>query len=116
MAHYQHLPIYKITYDLLVKTTEVTRHFPRDFKTFATRLREEMIDIVLLIYRANSDRTERARLLTAIVERMQAIELSLRLARDLRLLSVNQFSAVVMLTDSVVRQASGWRKSTASAE
>ena len=67
MAQYQHLPIYKITYDLLVKTTEVTRHFPRDFKTFATRLREEMIDIVLLIYRANSDRTERARLLTAIV-------------------------------------------------
>ena len=39
MAQYQHLPIYKITYDLLVKTTEVTRHFPRDFKTFATRLR-----------------------------------------------------------------------------
>ena len=48
--------------------------------------------------------------------RRQAIELSLRLARYLRLLSVNQFSAVVMLTDSVVRQASGWRKSTASAE
>lgn len=61
MAQYQHLPIYKVTYDLLVKTTEVTRHFPRDFKTFATRLREEMIDIVLLIYRANSDRAERAR-------------------------------------------------------
>ena len=60
MAQYQHLPIYKVTYDLLVKTTEVTRHFPRDFKTFATRLREEMIDIVLLIYRANSDRAERA--------------------------------------------------------
>ena len=80
MAQYQHLPIYKVTYDLLVKTTEVTRHFPRDFKTFATRLREEMIDIVLLIYRANSDRAERARLLTVIVERMQAIELSLRLA------------------------------------
>ena len=25
MAQYQHLPIYKVTYDLLVKTAEVTR-------------------------------------------------------------------------------------------
>ena len=63
MAQYRHLPIYKATYDLLVQVTEVTRHFPRDFKTFATRIREEVMDVVLLIYRANSSRDERAGLL-----------------------------------------------------
>jgi hypothetical protein len=26
MAQYQHLPIYKATYDLLLRVTEVTRH------------------------------------------------------------------------------------------
>jgi hypothetical protein len=32
MAQYQHLPIYKQTYDLLVRVTEITRGYPRDFK------------------------------------------------------------------------------------
>lgn len=82
MAQYQHLPIYKATYDLLLRVTEVTRHFPRDFKTFATRIREDVIEVVLLIYRANSSRGERAALLGTIVERMQVIELALRLAAN----------------------------------
>jgi hypothetical protein len=116
MAQYQHLPIYKATYDLLLRVTEVTRHFPRDFKTFATRVREDVVEVVLLIYHANSRRAERATLLGVIVERMQAVELALRLAKDLRLMSVRQFSSVVILTDSVIRQASGWQKSAVSAE
>ena len=56
MAQYQHLPIYKVTYDLLVAVTAATKHFPRDFKTFALRIREDVMDVVLLIYRANSSR------------------------------------------------------------
>lgn len=44
MAQYQHLPIYKVTYDLLLKVTEITRHFPKDFKhSLAARLRDETI-------------------------------------------------------------------------
>lgn len=116
MAQYQHLPIYKVTYDLLVNVTAATRHFPRDYKSFGASLRDDVMAVVLLIYRANSDRAGRAHLLTVIVERMQTIELALRLAKDLHLLGVKQFSSVVTLTDSVVRQASGWRKSMASAE
>ena len=32
MARYQHLPIYKVTYDLLVQITTITLSFPKDFK------------------------------------------------------------------------------------
>lgn len=32
MAQYQHLPIYKVTYELLQQITKVTKDFPRDFK------------------------------------------------------------------------------------
>ena len=115
MAQYQHLPIYKVTYDLLVAVTAATKHFPRDFKTFALRIREDVMDVVLLIYRANSSRAERATVLNTLVERMQAIDLALRLAKDLHLLSVKQFSSIIVLTDSVTRQASGWRKTSAVA-
>lgn len=116
MAQYQHLPIYKATYDLLLKVTEATRHFPRDFKhSLAAMLREEVLAVVVLIYRANSARDKRTELLDQVVERMQVVELMLRLSKDMRFLSIKQFSSIVELTDSVLRQASGWRKTTASA-
>jgi hypothetical protein len=81
MAQYQHLPIYKATYDLLLKVTEATRHFPRDFKhSLAAMLREEVLAVVVLIYRANSARDKRTELLDQVVERMQVVELMLRLS------------------------------------
>ena len=116
MAQYQHLPIYKVTYDLLLKVTEATRHFPRDFKhSLAATLREEVLAVVVLIYRANSARDKRQELLDQVVERMQVVELMLRLSKDMRFLNIKQFSSIVELTDSVLRQASGWRKTAASA-
>lgn len=115
MAQYKHLPIYKQTYDLLVRVTEITRGFPRDFKPFASRIREQVMEVVLLIYRANSVRAERVRLLEQIGELMEVIELSLRLSCDLRLITRVQFSSVVTMTDSIIRQASGWRKNAVGA-
>jgi hypothetical protein len=32
MAQYQHLPIYKKTYDVLLRTMIATKHFPREYK------------------------------------------------------------------------------------
>lgn len=37
MAQYKHLPIYKVTYELLEQITRVTKDFPR--KRFANALR-----------------------------------------------------------------------------
>ena len=47
MAQYQHLPIYKVTYDLLQQITKVTKDFPRDYKhSLGAKLREEVVDLV----------------------------------------------------------------------
>lgn len=119
MAQYQHLPIYKVTYDLLQHITRVTKEFPRDYKySLAAKLREEAVDLVVYIYKANSLRAERARYVGAILERMQVIELLVRLCKDLQLMSIKQFSETVALTDSLGRQAQGWLKAakTLSAE
>jgi hypothetical protein len=32
MAQYQYLPIYKQTYDILLRTITATKDFPRDYK------------------------------------------------------------------------------------
>jgi len=55
MAQYTHLPIYKTTYELLNLITKKTKTFPRDFKySLGDKIRNECIDLVVFIYKANS--------------------------------------------------------------
>jgi len=57
MARYQHLPIYKTGYELLGQVVRVTKEFPREFKfTLGQRLRDEVIDVLVLVYRANNQK------------------------------------------------------------
>lgn len=115
MAQYQHLPIYKTTYELLEQITKVTHEFPRDYKhSLGVKLREEVVDLVVFIYKANSFRSERAIFVALILERMQVVELLVRLCKDMRLISVKAFSETVALTDSIERQAQGWLKAIKS--
>ncbi len=55
MARYQHLPIYKLSYELLARVMAVTKEYPRDHKfTLGQKIRDEIISLIVLIYRANS--------------------------------------------------------------
>ena len=108
MAQYQHLPIYKTTYQLLEAVTRKTKDYPRDFKySLGDKIRNECIELVVFIYRANSSK-QRQEFIQNILDRVQVVELMLRLSKDLRLLSVDSFSEIVTLTDSLARQAQGW--------
>jgi len=50
MALYTTLPLYKVTYELLKLTTNVVKHFPRDFKySLGDKLRNEIIELVVKI-------------------------------------------------------------------
>lgn len=108
MAQYKHLPIYKTTYDLLNLVTKKTKTFPRDFKySLGDKIRNECIDLVVFIYKANSSKDKKP-FLECINERLQVIQLLIRLTKDLHLINVNSFSEMVELTDSISRQTSGW--------
>ena len=64
MAQYQHLPIYKATYDLLARVTQATAGFSKAYKySLGDRLRDEVVDMVVFIFRASSSRKERVQLL-----------------------------------------------------
>lgn len=114
MAQYKHLPIYKSTYDLLEKVTLITRGYPKDFKySLGARIRDEVIELVVFIFKANSSKGDKAVFVEKVLERMQVIELLFRLSKDMRLITVKQFSDVVELSDSIGRQAQGWMKAMA---
>lgn len=115
MALHTELPIYKDAYELLTVAVEITRSIPRDFKKLiGEKVREECLEIGILIFRANSHR-DKVPHITTMLERLQVVELILRLARDMRLISTGQYAKAAKLTQSIGRQASGWKKASAPA-
>ena len=111
MAQYKHLPIYKGTYDLLLRIMIATKDFPREYKyTLGQKLKDEVLDLILYIYRANSTE-ERQPYIAAILERIQVVEVMLRLSHDMRLLTRGHYAGLSEMTDSLARQAQGWYKS-----
>ena len=112
MAQYQHLPIYKQTYDVLLRTIVATKHFPREYKfTLGQQLKNELIELVVIIYRANSARDKKQHI-EWILERIQAIQLLMRLSHDIKILPRNHYAALAEMTDTLGRQAQGWLKSS----
>jgi hypothetical protein len=116
MAQFQHLPIYKLTYDILLRIMQITKNFPREYKyTLGQKLKDEIIELIVLIYRANSvkDRTQH---LTTILERVQVVQLLIRLAHDMRILQRKHYAELAEKTDSLARQTQGWLRSSGKGE
>jgi hypothetical protein len=113
MARYQHLPVYRITYELLLKVTVATKEFPREYKfTIGQKLQDEVVGLVVLIYKANAATTERHLNIKLLLEHLQVVELLIRLSQDMRILSKKHYAALIEMTQSVAKQAEGWKKST----
>lgn len=114
MALHHDLPIFKVTYDLALLASQVTRSFPRDAKPHGATLRELCAEMINRIYRANSARDKRPHL-GELLELTQTTELQFRLARDLRFISVGQYANAIEKTNQIGKQANGWRKACSAA-
>ena len=114
MAIHNQLPIYKQGYDLLSLAADVQQNMPRSFKaSLGAKIHNECVEILVLIGRANAARgAGRAPHIMAIVERLEVVTLLLRLGFDKRFVSLKLWSAAVLLTESIGKQAGGWLKSS----
>ena len=114
MSRYKHLPIYKITYELLQRVMKTTKEFSREYKfTLGQKIQEEVVELVVLLYKANSSENKTAHI-EALLERLQVVELLLRLCHDLRLIPVKEYAAIVQMTEDLGKQAQGWKKASIS--
>ena len=114
MAIHSSLPIYKVAYDLLSVATDLTRNMPRDYRaSIGAKLREECVELVILIFRANCA-IRKVQHLDQLIEHLQVTELLLRLSRDKHFISTSQYAKSIELTASVGKQAHGWRKTSAA--
>lgn len=75
MAKYDELPVYKASYDLLLEIFRFTKEFNREFKyTVGESLKKETLELITLIYRANS-KTDKREILQSAREQIEVIRL-----------------------------------------
>ena len=111
MAKYDELPVYKASYDLLLEIFRFTREFNREFKyTVGESLKKETLELITLIYRANSKK-DKWEILQAAREKIEVIRLFVRLMKDLRQISLEKFVQVNKRVENVSKQLTGWQKS-----
>ena len=108
---YKQLPIYKISYDILVRIMQLVKHFSREYKyTLGEKIQKEAIELIICIYRANN-KERRDLAIQDMLEHIQLLGLFLRISHDLKLISMEHYAQIVEMIDNVSRQSQGWLNS-----
>ena len=111
MAHYNELPVYKATYDLLLAIFQFTKEFSKEYKyTVGESLKKETIELLTLIYRANT-RNQKSDVLQMAREQIEVIRLLIRVIKDMKQINLQKFVKINQAVENVSKQLSGWQKS-----
>lgn len=112
MALYTELTVYKASYNLLFELFSASKSFNRDFKyTLGENLKNEMMNVVLFIWRANRV-YDKVDYLDQAKEAVEKCRLYIRLLYDLRQISIENFTKWNIDIQNISKQLSGWQKST----
>jgi hypothetical protein len=110
MANYTELNVYKATYSLLFELLSASKSFNRDFKyTLGENLKNEMIDAMMYIWRANSVYDKEGHIASAR-EKIEKCRLYIRLLYDLRQISLEHFTKWNIAIQNISKQLAGWDK------
>jgi len=111
MARYNELPVYKASYDLLLEIFLFTKDFRKEYKyTIGESLKKQTVELITLIYRANSQ-TDKKKTLQTAREHIEVVRLFIRLMKDLKQISLDNFIKVSKQVENVSKQLTGWHKS-----
>jgi len=112
MALAYDLPVYKSSYDLLMEIFELVKHFGREYKyTVGEKLKDETLEMLMIIYRANTHQQKKDTLQVAR-EHLEVVRLLLRLTKDMKQININHFVVVNKKIEDISKQLTGWQKST----
>ena len=112
MALFYELPVYKSSYDLLMEIFELVKHFPREYKyTVGEKLKDEALEMIMNIYRANTRQQKKDTLQNAR-EHLEVVRLLLRLTKDMKQININRFVDVNKKIEDISKQLTGWQKSS----
>ncbi len=112
MALYYELPVYRDTYQLILKIFEYTSDFSKEYKyTLGQDMKRDALQLVRSIYRANKSSTKKVHL-EAFLDDFELLKLEIRLCTDMKILSIKKQAALSVLMDSISKQVTGWRNAS----
>ena len=112
VALYSNLPVYRDCYAITLEFAKIRGTLSRDTRyTIAQDLSRVLVDMMVMIYRANSSRSDKARLIAEM--RRQAVELQIyfRLLSDMHQLGVQKAAFFMDKVTSIGKQLAAWHKS-----
>ncbi|OGF27850.1 hypothetical protein A2331_07155 [Candidatus Falkowbacteria bacterium RIFOXYB2_FULL_34_18] len=110
MARYDHLPVYKVSYELLILIFQITKDFSREYKyTIGQELKKEATLMITNIYRANS-RIDKKELIQKAGENIEVIRLYFRLLKDLEQIGVKKLILANERIESISKQLGAWAR------
>ena len=112
MALYYELPVYRDTYQLILKVYEVTGDFPKEYNySLGQDMKRDALQRVRSIYRANKS-DEKKQHLEAFLDDFELLKLEIRLCTDMKVLSFRKQAELSALMDSIGKQITGWRNAS----
>ncbi|MCK9303407.1 MAG: four helix bundle protein [Bacteroidales bacterium] len=111
MAIYTNLPIYKASYTLMLSVSKILPSLPRDCRyTFGQDVRQKIMEIITLIYRANRVRTK-VSIISKMRETLLEVQVYIRLMNDMKYISIGKYTDLMEQTADMSKQMSAWEKS-----
>ncbi|NDV46378.1 four helix bundle protein [Paludibacter sp. 221] len=111
MATYENLPVYKVSYDLLLLLFKSSKHMQRDYRyTLGESMKKELMTLLQNIYRANCA-THKKELLATARENVEVIRLQFRLCNDLNQFPLRDFVRANEYIESLSKQLTAWERS-----
>ncbi|RLJ22917.1 23S rRNA-intervening sequence protein [Chryseobacterium sp. 7] len=108
MALYDQLPVYKISYDLLLQLYHISKNMERDYKfTLGEKIKNESTELIIHIYKANT-KAQKIELLEKAKSNIEVIRLLLRIYKDLKQISLKDFIEVSEKIESTSKQINAW--------
>lgn len=113
MALHSELPVYRDTYQMLLRIYALTQDFGREFKyTLGQDMKRDSLQLVRCIYRANRSADKKEHLMQ-FQEEFELLKLEVRLAVDMKQIPQKKYALLAELMDRIGRQITGWSKSGA---
>ena len=114
MVMYNQLPIFRDSYELLLKIYQETSQFAKDYKySLGQDMKRDCLNMIRDIYFANMNVQQRQEYLDSFFGNLELLKMEIRLSIDLKVMSVRKQAHLSLLIDTIAKQAKAWRKKSA---
>jgi four helix bundle protein len=112
MSDMKELIIYQKHYDLMVYSFPIIGRFPKDQRfVLGQQIENQMLEIGKMIVHANKLKQKRGKLYDIDIE-LEKLRFLIRIAKDLKFLSISKYGHHCERLDEIGRLLGGWLKTT----